>query len=294
MIKSMTGFGRSEYSDEKRNVTVEIKTVNHRYFDVNCRVPRRYSFVEDKLKALIKETVKRGKVEVSVAVENLTDGDTTISLNLDIAKAYIDRLNELKANFQLNGEVDLTYVATLPEVMKSMAKVADEEEILNAILTPTEMAANNLNEMRLIEGEKLAKDILRRKEVVAGIVAKIAERAASVPAAYRLKLEERLNELLDKKIEIPEDRIITELAIFADKCNIDEEITRLKSHLSQFESIVMESGQPDGKKMDFIIQEMNREANTIGSKANDLEITNMVIEIKAEIEKIREQVQNIE
>lgn len=294
MIKSMTGFGRSEYSDEKRNVTVEIKTVNHRYFDVNCRVPRRYSFVEDKLKALIKETVKRGKVEVSVAVENLTDGDTTISLNLDIAKAYIDRLNELKANFQLNGEVDLTYVATLPEVMKSMAKVADEEEILNAILTPTEMAANNLNEMRLIEGEKLAKDILRRKEVVAGIVAQIGERAASVPAAYRLKLEERLNELLDKKIEIPEDRIITELAIFADKCNIDEEITRLKSHLSQFESIVMESGQPDGKKLDFIIQEMNREANTIGSKANDLEITNMVIEIKAEIEKIREQVQNIE
>ncbi len=294
MIKSMTGFGRSEYSDEKRNVTVEIKTVNHRYFDVNCRVPRRYSFVEDKLKALIKETVKRGKVEVSVAVENLTDGDTTISLNLDIAKAYIDRLNELKANFQLNGEVDLTYVATLPEVMKSMAKVADEEEILNAILTPTEMAANNLNEMRLIEGEKLAKDILRRKEVVAGIVAQIGERAASVPAAYRLKLEERLNELLDKKIEIPEERIITELAIFADKCNIDEEITRLKSHLSQFESIVMESGQPDGKKLDFIIQEMNREANTIGSKANDLEITNMVIEIKAEIEKIREQVQNIE
>lgn len=294
MIKSMTGFGRGEFNDGKRNITVEIKSVNHRYSDISVKMPRRYSFVEDKVKKAIKENIKRGKVDVSIMVENITESDVNITLNKMVADQYIANLNELKSEFLLEGDIDLELIASLPEVMRQVPDVEDEEEMTRCILTPTSEAAKNLEAMRAVEGEKLAKDLLMRADIIKDLVNEIEVRSEDVPKEYARKLKERISELLDGSVEIPEDRIMVEAAIFADKCNITEELTRLKSHMDQMKSIIGGSTGADGKKLDFLVQEMNREANTIGSKANDIEVTNLMLQVKAEIEKIREQVQNIE
>lgn len=294
MIKSMTGFGRSEYTDGKRNITVEIKSVNHRYSDISIKMPRRYGFAEDKVKNAVKERIRRGKVDVSIMVENITENDVNIKLNTMIAKQYYENLLELRKEFSVEGDITLQFLAGLPDVMKAIPDVEDEEEITKAILIPVAEAAANLEKMRAVEGEKLAEDLIAKGRSIRSILDKIAERAPQVSIDYTARLRERITELIGGSIEVPEDRILVEAAIFADKCAIDEEITRLGSHLIQLENIVTKSTQPDGKKLDFLVQEMNREANTIGSKANDLEITNRVLAIKSEIEKIREQVQNIE
>lgn len=294
MIKSMTGFGRGEYNDGKRSIIVEIKSVNHRYSDISVRMPRRYSFVEDKIKNAVKKTIKRGKVDVSVMVENLTENDVNIRLNTMLAQQYMDSLKALREAFELSGEITLQYLAGLPDVMKAIPDVDDEEEMTRCILEPVEIAAANLEAMRSVEGEKLAEDLLMRGGIIKDLVDKIEERADKVPAAYTEKLRERIKELIGSSVTVPEDRILVEAAIFADKCNITEELTRLRSHMDQMKSIIEKSSQPDGKKLDFLVQEMNREANTIGSKANDIEVTNLMLQVKAEIEKIREQVQNIE
>ncbi len=294
MIKSMTGFGRAEYSDGKRNITVEIKSVNHRYCDISIKMPRRYSFVEDKIKTAIKEKIKRGKIDVSVMVENITENDVTVKLNSMVAKQYFDNLKTLKEEFDLDGEITLEYLASLPDVIKPVPDVDDEEEMTAAILNPVRAAAENLEAMRAVEGEKLAEDLIGRGETIKGLVAKIEERADEVPKAYTEKLKNRIQELIGSSVTVPEDRILVEAAIFADKCSIAEELTRLYSHMEQMKSIIENSRQPEGKKLDFLVQEMNREANTIGSKANDIEITNLMLKVKAEVEKIREQVQNVE
>lgn len=294
MIKSMTGFGRSEYTDGKRNITVEIKSVNHRYSDISVKMPRRYSFAEDRVKAVVKSRLKRGKVDVSIMVENITENDINIKLNEPIARQYFDNLKTLQENFDLGGEITLRLLATMPDVMKAIPDVDDEEEIAKAILIPVEEAAVNLEKMRGVEGEKLAEDLLGRGETIKEILDKIAERAPGVVVDYTAKLRERITELLAGNATIPEERILTEAAIFADKCAIDEEITRLNSHLIQLKKIIDSPNDAEGKKLDFLVQEMNREANTIGSKANDIIITNYMLEIKSEIEKIREQVQNVE
>ena len=294
MIKSMTGFGRGEYNDGKRNIVVEIKSVNNRYSDISIKMPRRYSFVQDKVKNAVKETAKRGKVDVSIQVENITEDDVNIKLNTGLARQYYENLMKLKEEFDLSEEVSLKTLAMMPDVLKTQADVEDEEEIEKAILIPVREAALNLEKMRAIEGEKLAEDLLMRGEIIKGLVDKIEGKSEEVPKAYTEKLRERIAELIGNSAEIPEDRILVEAAIFADKCNITEELIRLNSHLVQLKNIITKSTQPEGKKLDFLVQEMNREANTIGSKANDIEITNTMIEIKAEIEKIREQVQNIE
>ena len=294
MIKSMTGFGRGEYNDGKRSIIVEIKSVNHRYCDISVRMPRRYSFAEDKIKSTVKEKIKRGKAEVSVMVENLTENDVNIKLNTALAKQYMDCLKTLRQQFALDEAISLQYLAGLPDVMKAIPDVEDEAEITDCILVPVKEAASNLETMRSIEGEKLAEDLLSRGELIRTFVGQIEERAETVPAAYTEKLRERIGELIGSSVTIPEDRILVEAAIFADKCNITEELTRLYSHLDQMREIIAASSQPDGKKLDFLVQEMNREANTIGSKANDIQITGLMLQIKAEIEKIREQVQNIE
>ena len=294
MIKSMTGFGRAEYTDGKRNITVEIKSVNHRYSDISVKMPRRYSFAEDRVKAVVKSRLKRGKVDVSIMVENITENDINIKLNEPIARQYFDNLKTLQNNFDLSGEITLRLLATMPDVMKAIPDVDDEEEIAKAILVPVEEAAVNLEKMRAVEGEKLAEDLLGRGETIKEILDKIAERAPGVVVDYTAKLKERITELLAGNATLPEERILTEAAIFADKCAIDEEITRLNSHLIQLKKIVDSPNDAEGKKLDFLVQEMNREANTIGSKANDITITNYMLEIKSEIEKIREQVQNIE
>ncbi|MEY8367288.1 YicC/YloC family endoribonuclease [Anaerovoracaceae bacterium 42-11] len=294
MIKSMTGFGRGEYNDGKRSIIVEIKSVNHRYCDISVRMPRRYSFVEDKVKNTVKEKIKRGKVDVSIMVENLTENDVNIKLNGMLAQQYLENLQELQRGFGLPGEITLQYVAGLPDVMKAIPDVDDEEEMTRCILAPVKEAAANLETMRSVEGEKLAEDLIMRGEIIKDLVDKIEERAEEVPKVYTEKLRERIKELIGNSIAVPEDRILVEAAIFADKCSIAEELTRLNSHMEQMKEIIEKSSQPDGKKLDFLVQEMNREANTIGSKANDITVTNLMLQVKAEIEKIREQVQNIE
>lgn len=294
MIKSMTGFGRSEYSDGKRNIIVEIKSVNHRYSDITVKMPRRYSFAEDKIKNAVKAKLKRGKVDVSIMVENLTENDTNIKLNTMVAQQYYDNLKALKSQFDVTGDITLQFLSTMPDVLKAIPDVEDEAEITKSILIPVEEASKNLEAMRAIEGEKLAKDLIMRGELIKSLVDKIEERAPLVSVAYTEKLRERIKELIGNSVSVPEDRILVEAAIFADKCSITEELTRLNSHIDQLKSIITESVEPDGKKLDFLVQEMNREANTIGSKANDITITNYMLQVKAEVEKIREQVQNIE
>ena len=294
MIKSMTGFGRSEYSDGKRNIICEIRSVNHRYSDITVKMPRRYSFAEDKIKQTVKEKLVRGKVDVSINVENLTENDVVIKLNKLAAGQYYENLKELKEEFGLSGDIDLSLMSGMPDVLKAVPDVDDEEELTKAILVPVKEASSNLEKMRAVEGARLADDLIKKGETIKVILDQIEERSPLVVKDYMEKLRARITELLDGAAEIPEDRILTEAAVFADKCAIDEEITRLNSHLLQLKSILTGTESTVGKKLDFLVQEMNREANTIGSKANDITITNHMLNIKSEIEKIREQVQNFE
>lgn len=298
MIKSMTGFGRGEYTDGKRNMVVEIKTVNHRYADITIKMPRRYSFAEDKIKSAIKAHIRRGKADVFIMVENIGDSDVSVQINEELAKQYLEKMVSLRDALGepegFNDQLSLLQIAGLPDVIKTTPAAEDEEEIMQALLIPTLQAAQNLDKMRATEGEKLAEDLLAKGENLKTLLDQIAVRAPQVATDYTAKLRERITELIGNSVQIPEDRILVEAAIFADKCAIDEEITRLNSHIMQLRDIVSTSNQPDGKKLDFLVQEMNREANTIGSKANDITITGYVLDLKSEIEKIREQVQNIE
>ena len=296
MIKSMTGFGRSESTDGKRNIVCEIKSVNHRYCDISVKMPRRYSFAEERIKSAIKEVVNRGKLDVSIMVENITENDAHIKLNTLVARQYMDSLKELQQAVPVDGNdsISLEFLASLPDVLKVIPDVEDEEAMLKAILIPVREAARKLDEMRIIEGEKLAEDLISRGRIIKDFVAEIEKVAPEVPKAYAEKMRNRIKELIGNNTEVPEERIILEAAIFADKCSIAEELTRLHSHMDQMEVIIAENGQPDGKRLDFLVQEMNREANTIGSKANDLGVTELMLKIKAEVEKIREQVQNVE
>ena len=298
MIKSMTGFGRGEYTDGKRNMVVEIKTVNHRYSDITIKMPRRYSFAEDKIKSAIKAHIRRGKADVFIMVENIGDSDVSVQINEELAKQYLEKMVRLRDALGepegFNDQLSLLQIAGLPDVIKTTPAAEDEEEIMQALLIPTMQAAQNLDKMRATEGEKLAEDLLAKGENLKTLLDQIAARAPQVATDYTAKLRERITELIGNSVQIPEDRILVEAAIFADKCAIDEEITRLNSHIMQLRDIVSTSNQPDGKKLDFLVQEMNREANTIGSKANDITITGYVLDLKSEIEKIREQVQNIE
>ena len=214
MIKSMTGFGRSEYTDGKRNITVEIKSVNHRYSDISIKMPRRYGFAEDKVKNAVKERIRRGKVDVSIMVENITENDVNIKLNTMIAKQYYENLLELRKEFSVEGDITLQFLAGLPDVMKAIPDVEDEEEITKAILIPVAEAAANLEKMRAVEGEKLAEDLIAKGRSIRSILDKIAERAPQVSIDYTARLRERITELIGGSIEVPEDRILVEAAIF--------------------------------------------------------------------------------
>lgn len=294
MIKSMTGFGRAEYSDGKRNIIVEIKAVNHKYSELYVRIPRRYSFAEEHIKNAVKEYASRGKIDISVVVDNLTDDDVTVKLNTALVKQYIGCLSQLREEYGLAGDIDLQFVSSLPDVMKTAPDVEDEEEVLKGFLVPVREAAAGLDRMRALEGDRLSEDLIMRGRLILNMVDEIEKNAPLVAENYRIKLGERINELLSGKNVVPEERIAAEVALFADKCNITEEIVRLRSHCRQLEEIIEKSTGPCGKKLDFLVQEMNREANTICSKANFLEITNTALDVKSEIDKIREQVQNIE
>ncbi|NCB41057.1 MAG: YicC family protein [Clostridia bacterium] len=294
MLKSMTGFGRGEYADEKRSVVVEIRAVNHRYSDINVKMPRRYSFAEEPIKSLVKNVAPRGKIDVAIMIDSSSDEDTNIKLNLTVAKQYYENLTLLKETLNIPGDISIALLAGMPDVVKTVSNVENEEDILKSLSEPVILAVENLNKMRMAEGLKLAEDILYRGNLISDLASEIEAYAPSVSKAYALKMKERISELIDKAAAVSEERILLEAAIFADKSNITEEIVRLKSHVQQLRDIIGKSDQPVGKKLDFLVQEMNREANTIGSKANDIAITSNVLSLKSEIEKIREQVQNIE
>ena len=294
MVKSMTGFGRGEYNDGKRNMIAEIKSVNHRYSDISVRMPRRYQFAEDAVRSTVKPHISRGKIDVQISVEYIAESDIKVELNKPLAEQYIQNFKVLKDEYGVQGEVTLELLSGMPEVLKQSSDVEDEDEIRQSIIKATDSAAENLEKMRAVEGEKLAEDLLERADLIKAMVGEIEVKAADLPGVYKEKLRARIDELLDGASVVPEDRLAQEVAIFADHADITEEITRLRSHMDQMKSIINESKGADGKKLDFLVQEMNREANTIGSKANDLGITEVMLRIKSEVEKIREQVQNIE
>ena len=297
MIRSMTGFGRGEYADEASKVTVEIRAVNHRYLDIYVKMPRKYSFAEESIKAAVKEKLFRGKVEVSVTVDNTGQSDNGVKLDKDLAAKYYDALNTLKDSFDFGEEskVSLSLLARMPDVIKTSPAEEDQEAVTGRLLAATRNAVEDICHMRETEGAKLAADLENRADTVSDIRARIEKRAPEIEKEYAAKFKARVEELLDGVHEVPEERIALEAAIFADKANITEELVRLDSHVSQLRSFLRSDGsEAIGKKIDFLIQEMNREANTIGSKSNDKEITSMMLDLKAEIEKIREQVQNIE
>ena len=296
MIKSMTGFGRGEYADETGKVTVEIRAVNHRYLDISVKMPRRYSFAEEAIKAAIKEKLSRGKVEVNVSIDNAGKSDSDVKLDADLAAKYYDALSTLRDSFEFGEEskVSLSLLARMPDVIKTSAAEEDEEAVTQRLVSAARKAADDICAMRETEGAKLAADLEARADTVSDIRARIEKRAPEIEKEYAAKFKARVEELLDGVYEVPEERIALEAAIFADKANITEELVRLDSHVSQLRAFLKTDGEAIGKKIDFLIQEMNREANTIGSKSNDREITSMMLDLKAEIEKIREQVQNIE
>jgi len=296
MIKSMTGFGRGEYADETGKVTVEIRAVNHRYLDISVKMPRRYSFAEEAIKAAIKEKLSRGKVEVNVSIDNAGKSDSDVKLDADLAAKYYDALSTLRDSFEFGEEskVSLSLLARMPDVIKTSAAEEDEETMTQRLVSATRKAAEDICTMRETEGAKLAADLEARADIVSDIRTRIEKRAPEIEKEYAAKFKARIEELLDGVYEVPEERIALEAAIFADKANITEELVRLDSHVSQLRAFLKTDGEAIGKKIDFLIQEMNREANTIGSKSNDREITSMMLDLKAEIEKIREQVQNIE
>ena len=296
MVKSMTGYGRGIYSDEQRSITVEIKAVNHRYCDISVKMPRRYSFAEEKINAAAKEVLMRGKIEIGVSIDNFGKSETDVNLNLDAAKRYYDALTELGQNFNLSGDgqISLSLLAGMTDVLTTVPAAEDEEEFVRELMTALGEALTGISEMRAVEGEKLAADILKRAAIMENTKNAIAERAPKIEVEYKERLHTRINELLDGSVEISEERLALEAAVFADKSNITEELVRLGSHIDQLRSFINSEEEAVGKKIDFLVQEMNREANTIGSKANDMEITSRMLELKAEIEKIREQVQNIE
>jgi len=270
--------------------------VNHRYCDIYVKMPRRYSFAEEKIKSAIKEKLSRGKIEVSVVVDNFGESESDIRLNEEVAKKYYESLKALDEKFSLGSDDSgyLSILAGMPDVIKPAPIMENEDEITNVLLIPTEEAINSINEMRAIEGRKLADDISRRTDLIEDIKDKIATRAPMIQGEYAAKMKERIKELVSESVDVPEDRILLEAAIFADKANITEELVRLGSHVDQMRKFLKGEEEAIGKKMDFLVQEMNREANTIGSKSNDSDITSMMLDLKAEIEKIREQVQNIE
>ena len=295
MVKSMTGFGRGVFSGEKRTITVEVKSINHRYSEISVRLPRKYSFAEDSVKTVIKNAAPRGKIDVMISVDELAADQVAIRLNTELAKKYYDTLKALKDAIPgISGEPSLPLVANFSDVIQTAAAEEDEEEILKEFTEAAAAAAESLDAMRRTEGEKLAADIVSRGDLIEKTVLEVERYAPQVAVKYAAKLKDRITELTQGLLEIPQDRILLEAAVFADKANITEEIVRLKSHVGQLRSLIAAEDGPSGKKLDFLVQEMNREANTIGSKANDIEITSSVLLLKAEIEKIREQVQNIE
>lgn len=292
MIKSMTGYGRQKGENERREVQVEIKSVNHRYLDLNVKVPRIYSFLEEPIKTAVSAAVARGKVDIYLSITAKEGGDAKVSPNLALAGEYLRALEQVRDTYSLKDDISVMELAHMPDLLTVAREEPDAEEVKAQVLEVLGRALEEYNAMRRTEGERLCEDIARRGQEIGKMVDQVEQRSPQSVEEYRQKIAQRMTEILGDS-DIAEQRILAEAALFADKVSVTEEVVRLRSHLSQLQKMV-QGDAPVGRKLDFLVQELNREANTIGSKANDYELAQIVIEIKAEIEKIREQIQNLE
>ena len=291
MIKSMTGYGKAMLSKDLRNYQIEIKSVNHRYLDISVKIPRQLSYLEEEIKKEISTKIKRGKVDVFVTFENNSTEGKEIKINTELAKIYIQELRNLAQQENIQANIEVTEISKFPDVL-SIQNTQEDEILKNEVIEVAKMATEKLFQMREAEGQKISEDLLIRISNIKEKVNEISKISTGLIEEYVVKLEGRIKEIL-KGQQLDENRLAQEVVIYADKCSIEEEVTRLNSHIIQFKNL-LNSQEAIGKKLDFIIQEMNRETNTIGSKANNLNITNGVIDIKTELENIREQIQNIE
>lgn len=293
MAKSMTGFGMGEYKDDKYNISVECKTINHKYLDVNPRLPRKVSFLEDRLRQLVKDYISRGRVDMFIKFDTVSSSGAKLVYDEDLAKQYFEILKRIKDGFDLKQEINPVEISKFPEIV-SVTEAEDDEEILwNALRESSEKALMSLSNMRKEEGTKLEKDIIERSNLLEKYIDDVERFSDTVVEDYRSRLNQRIGEILENPALVDEARLAQEVAIYADKSSITEEIVRFRSHINQLRNTIV-NDDSIGRKLDFLIQEMNREVNTIGSKSSAIDITNLVIQIKAELEKIREQVQNIE
>lgn len=292
MIKSMTGYGRCEHIDENRKIVIDIRSVNHRYCDISVKVPRAYGYLEDKIKEYLSGEISRGKVEVFIYIENYTNEDKVISLDHVLSENYYNVLKELKETYNLKNEIGLSDLARFSDIFITRQQEEDKDKVWELVSSCLKSAAEDFVAMRLREGERLRENLVSRAAAIQGLIAEIEIRTPQIVEEYSKKLKDRMTELLGN-FQIDESRLLTEVGIMADRVCIDEELVRLKSHFKELEKILALS-EPVGRKLDFLVQEINRETNTIGSKANDFGIAKHVVEIKSEIEKLREQIQNIE
>lgn len=292
MIKSMTGFGRCEVSEAERKITVEMKSVNHRYLDVNIKMPKKLNYFEAAIRTELKNYIQRGKVDIFITYEDFTENNVCIKYNRELASEYMDYLKQMAEDFQLDNDIRVSSLSRYPEVLAMEEQTIDEEEIWKVLDRALLGASENFVETRIKEGENLKEDLLLKLDGMLTHVEYITERSPQLIAEYKAKLRDKVKELLEDT-QVDENRLLMEVTVFADKVCVDEELVRLKSHIETTRNTLLEGGSI-GRKLDFIAQEMNREANTILSKANDLTISNRAIELKTEIEKVREQIQNIE
>jgi uncharacterized protein (TIGR00255 family) len=288
----MTGYGRAQKVLNGRDILVEIRSVNHRYYEYSSRIPRTFNYIDEKLKALLKTSVSRGKVEVSVSISNIEGRDTEIAINRGAAEGYVMALRSVSDELGLVDDLALSKLIKLPDIFNIQKTPDDEEQVWNDVSQVAKEALDRFVEMRAVEGERLKADVLEKADGIITMVGKVEEISPETVNRYRERLYKKLTEILESK-DIDQQRVLTEAAVFAEKIAVDEETVRLRSHIGQLREM-LQSGEPVGRKLDFIVQEMNREVNTIGSKAQDLNITRLVVDMKAEIEKIREQIQNIE
>lgn len=293
LVMSMTGYGKGEYENEFYRCKIEIKSVNHRYIDINVRSPRQISYLEEKVKKQVKQALSRGKIEVYIDLDYLSGGQVEVEIDNELASSYYGALQELKVNLNLNDEVSLDNVLNMPDIIRTRRRDVDEDIVWEALENALDKALNEISEMRQNEGQELKDNILFNLTNIGNYINIIEERSPKVVEEYRIKLNERIEGILEDDVQLDNEKLSIEVAFFADKADINEEIVRLKSHIKQLNTI-LNDGNSIGRKLDFLIQEFNREINTIGSKSSDTIITSYVVELKSEIEKIREQIQNIE
>lgn len=293
MVRSMTGFGRGTFSDNGKEFTVEIKTVNHRYIDFYIKLPRQIGYLEERVREVASQSLFRGKVDIFISFEDRSDNSRSVTLDEPLASAYIQAVEKLKEKYSLKDDLSVSLISRFPDVLRIEKNEDDEEHLWSVLKNALDLAIASLLQMREKEGNELRNSLLQKADYMETIISDISQRSPQVVTEYKQKLEYRIKELLNQQT-VDENRIAMEVAIFADRCGIDEELVRLGSHLTQLRDILNIKKQPIGRKLDFLVQEINREINTIGSKSNDIIITKNVLELKSEAEKIREQIQNME